>query len=188
MAMFFLGTVSMQAAIEVSEIELRADPVEARLRPSENLVVQLLAFGQVYQEGESRRVRIRAGDAHFRIVTPRGGWIFKPFRYQGSELEPFYEEEEAGLASIFLGRASSTFLLQDSVLYTAPSQAGSYRIEAALKGKKAWLEVEVDPQAPSLRKAETISFEAGSREQGPYRDLAEHYSPLVAQETWFGPK
>ena len=188
LATFFLGTVSMQAAIEVSEIELRADPLEARLRPSENLVVQLLVYGRVYQEGESRRVRIRAGDADFRIVTPQGGWLSKPFRYQGPEQEPFYEEEQAGLASILLGRASSTFVLQDSVLYTAPSQAGSYRIEATLKGKKAWLEVEVDRQAPSLRRAETTSFEAGTREQGPYRDLAEHYSPFVAQETWFGPK
>jgi hypothetical protein len=162
---------------------------EARIRPLESIVIQLQAFGVIENpDGENRRVRLQLGGAEFKLDAPDTGWLSKPFRFQGEEDIPFYEPETAGIASILLGRASNEFVLQDSVLYTAPDKPGKYSISATRDGKTAGITIKVDPRAPSNKKKATTSFGSEKLPKDIYRRLAEHYAPLVAQETWFQPK
>jgi hypothetical protein len=98
--------------------------------------------------------------ATLRVVEPDGGWVSRPFR-----------------------RGDGT-----GVLYTAPARAGRYTIEARVPPARFGVEIEVTPAAPSYRQAETTSFGAEPQQRDVYRDLAEHYAPVVAQETWFEPK
>ncbi|HEY2017171.1 MAG TPA: hypothetical protein VGH38_26885, partial [Bryobacteraceae bacterium] len=79
-------------------------------------------------------------------------------------------------------------LLRDSALYTAPERPGLYHIRAALEGNEAVVEVRVTADAPASRGQEKISFPPEPRSHDPRRGLAEHYAPMVAQETWFEPK
>jgi hypothetical protein len=46
----------------------------------------------------------------------------------------------------------------------------------------------VDANAPSQSKPEKITFQPEAPYADPYRKLAEHYAPFLAQETWFQPK
>lgn len=95
-----------------------------------------------------------------RVVDPQGGWLSRPYR-----------------------RPDGT-----AVLYTAPPRPGRYTIEARLRAVKLEVQVEVTASAPSYRPAESISFGPEPEVRDVYRDLAEHYAPAVAQETWFEPK
>jgi hypothetical protein len=95
-----------------------------------------------------------------RVVDADGGWLSRPFR-----------------------RADGT-----GVLYTAPSRPGRYTIEARVRSVKLEVELEVTPSAPSHRPPESISFGPEPEVRDFYRELAEHYAPVVAQETWFEPK
>ena len=183
------STLGYAADPLLSEIRLRTDPKDARIRPFETLVVQVLAYGDLTDaEEQTKKVRLRKGAPNLSVKGPDAGWLSKSFRYQGEEDEPFYQKEDAGLGAIIFGRVQSDFNLKDSVLYTAPAKAGSYEIEADIDGKAASITVTVDPNAPSRRPSEKTKFpkERGSRD--PYRRLAEHYAPFVAQETWFQPK
>ncbi len=173
----------------LSEIRLRANPEDGRVRPFETLVVQVLAYGELTDEaGETKKVRLRKGGAKLAVKGSEAGWLSKPFRYQGEEEEAFYQPEGAGLGAIIFGRAQSDFALKDGVLYTAPAKAGSYQVDAAMDGKTAFITVTVDPKAPSRRQREKVEFPDERPSRDPYRRLAEHYAPFVAQETWFQPK
>jgi len=174
---------------DIVEIRLHSDPEQAVIRPLESIVIQVLAFTEVENpDGETRKVRVQGGGARFSIEGRQMGWISKPFRYQGEEEIPFYESPGAGLGSILLGRASSEFLLQDSVLFTASERTGTVRIRAELKGRSATMEIRVAADAPARKKVETVMFKPPRLTGDPYRRLVEHYAPLVAQETWFWPK
>ncbi len=169
--------------LPVTEIRLRSDPPEARVRPFETLVVQVLAYGQ---EGE-QKVRLRRTGAVMRVKEPSGGWLSKPFAFQGKDEEPFFEESQSRAWNIFAG-ASGQFVIKDAFLYTAPQTPGKYHLVAELEGKQAEIEIEVTPEAPSRRKAESVEFPPERRRDDPYRPLAEYYAPFLAQETWFEPK
>jgi len=182
-------TVAAAAAIPVSEIVLRTDADDARVRPLESIVVQLLIYGEVPDEsGTKQQARIRKNGAKFTIKSSDGGWLSKPFRYQGTEVEPFYDASSSSLVGIIFGCVSEQHILQDSVLYTASSRTGKYRIEARLDGHKASLIIDVDKSAPSRKIHERVSFPSERRSTDEYRSLAEHYAPFIAQETWFQPK
>jgi hypothetical protein len=172
----------------LTEIKLRSDPAPARIRPHETLVLQVLAYGQVTEGEQTKRIRLRVGGAKLWVQQPNGGWLSKPFRYQWKESEPFYGEENVGLAGRLLSRTTTKFTLQDAFLYTAPEQPGRYTVKAELKGKTASLTIEVTRRAPSRRTREQKSFSGESKSSDPYRRLAEHYAPFVAQETWWQPK
>ena len=183
------STLGYAADPLLSQIRLRTDPEVARVRPFETLVVQVLAYGELTdEEGQTKKVRLRKGAAGLAVKGPDAGWLSKPFRYQGKEEEPFHEKEGAGLGAIIFGRAQSDFVLKDSVLYTAPAKAGNYQIAADIDGKTASITVTVDPKAASRRKQEKVKFSKERPSRDPYRRLAEHYAPFVAQETWFQPK
>ena len=178
------------AQLAVTELTARTDSAEARVRPLESLVIQARAYGEVKQdeESEAEKVRLQRNGARFELKDSKGGWLSKPFRFQGNDDESFYQERGSGLGAILLGRATGKFALQDAVLYTASDRAGRYVVEVSLDGKTASVEIEVTPNAPSRRPREKTNFGQEAASNDPYRDLAEHYAPFVAEETWFHPK
>lgn len=171
------------AAQTITRLELRTEPAGARVRPFESIPVQVRVYGKVgEQEG-----RLRRDGAQLEIVEPNGGWLSRPFRFQGPDEEPFLEEYQTQLGRIF-GELTGRYVLRDAVLYTAPEQPGTYHLRAQLAGKQAELAIIVDPTAPSLKPREKVELPAEPVSLDPYRDLAEHYAPFIAQETWFDPK
>ena len=170
--------------LALTELVLRADPPDVAIRPLDSIPIQALYYGNDVDE----RTRLRLDGATFSLAAENSGWLSKPFRFQGEEIEGFYEAPSQGLSSILFGRASAQFILQDAVLYTAPPEAGEYEIRASLNGVEASLKITVDAAAPSLRPDESTSFPAEAPSTYPYRALAEHWAPFVAQETWFTPK
>ncbi len=185
----FVAAVSVLPAssLPVSELLLNAHP-EARVRPGESLEVQLLVYGIAPGDnGQSRRVRLAKGGAEFSVTSTGGGWLSRPFRYQGTETEDFYSGEGSSWSQILIGQLTDV-VFQDCVLYTAPERTGNYQVEARLDGKTIRLTIEVDSGAPSRRPSERTSFPAETSSGEPYRDLAGHWAPFIAQETWFDPK
>ena len=185
-SLFLIPGVSGQNG--VTEIRLRTDPVKAQVRPHENLVIQVLAYGEIVEGDQSKKGRLREGGARLQIKGENSGWLSKPFRYQGEEKDPFYEKPDAGLGALIFGRARTRYVLKDAVLYTAPDRPGKYEVEAELEGKIASIMIEVDPAVATQRPPETVEFPAEPAGVDPHRPLVEHYAPLVAQETWFDPK
>jgi hypothetical protein len=173
----------------VTEIKIRTDPEDAKIRPLDEMAVQVVAYGEVTDAaGKTEKVRLQEAGAKVTIKEENGGWLSKPFRFPGQETEPFYQRPDAGLAAIIFRRAQGDYVLQDAVLYTAPEQTGKYHIEADLNGKTASLTIEVDTNAPARRVAEETYFAREAPSSDPYRRLVEHYAPFIAQETWFQPK
>ncbi|MCW5981813.1 MAG: hypothetical protein KIT09_27255 [Bryobacteraceae bacterium] len=183
--LFFLSLVlasSLHAQSAVTRIKLYAEPAEALIRPLENAVVQVRVYGK---SGAAEGRLLRDG-AKVRVVDAAGGWISKPFKFQGADSESFIQEYDSRGGRIFQGLAGQ-YVVQDSVLYTAPDKPGAYRIEASLNSFTDSITIRVDAGAPSRRKAER-TFPPEPRSTDPYRALAEHYAPFLAQETWFQPK
>ncbi len=188
-ALMLLPVVNAQNQAAVSEIKVRLDPADGRVRPHQSLVVQVLAYSEVAgEDGKTQKVRLREGGAKVVLKNSNAGWLSKAFRYQGSESEAFYSPAGSGLGSIIFGRAQASYLLQDAVLFTAADRPGKYTIEATLKGKTASATVHVDRNARSRKPKEKVNFPGERRSSDRYRSLAEHYAPFVAQETWFQPK
>jgi hypothetical protein len=185
LGLFAVGAA--RAQLPVTEVRLRTDPAGARIRPYENLVVQVLAYGETSEGEQRKKVRLQKGATKIRLRESGGGWLSKPFRYQGQDDEPFFEGSGSRLRAI-LEKATTDFVLQDAVLYTAPERPGKYTIEVELEGKTAAVTIDVNRDAPSRRPAETSQFPTEPRSRDPYRRLAERYAPFIAQETWWQPK
>jgi hypothetical protein len=168
----------------VSSIRITTDPATPRVRPFETLVVQVRAYAKT-EDGQDARLR-RAG-ARVKAREAGGGWISKPFVFQGTDEEKFADESKSAAWNIFVG-ASGQFVNKDAFLYTAPEKPGKYNVDAELEGHKASVEIEVAADAASVRAAERVAFLAEPALADPYRPLAEHYAPMLAQETWFQPK
>jgi len=169
--------------LPVTEMALRAEPAGTAVRPFETLVIQALAYGKNGEE----KVRLRRTGARFQTLDQDGGWLSKPFAFQGTGEETFFEETDSKAWQIF-GNVSGRFVIKDCVLYTAPEKPGKYRVQTELEGKLAELEIEVSAEAPSRVKPEKVSFPSPAPSSDPYRRLAERYAPFLAQETWFQPK
>jgi hypothetical protein len=189
-AVVLLWLPSARAQTTISEIKLRTDPSDAKVRPLESIVVQLLAYSEIDDgNGGKKKVRVQPdAQIRFTLKESNAGWLSKPFRFQGQESEGFYEPQNSGLAAIIFGRATSQYVLQDSTLFTASDKPGEYEIKAELQGKSETIKIKVDPGARSLRVLEKTQFPGESPSRDPYRALVEHYAPFVAQETWFQPK
>ncbi|MBI3696044.1 MAG: hypothetical protein HY238_14535 [Acidobacteria bacterium] len=139
-------------------VEVRVEPGREIVRPFETATIQLRFTG-----GDRPRGGAMPEGLAVRVVDRDGGWTSRPFHLPNSE-------DTLG------------------VLYTAPAKTGKYAIEARFKSQRLAAEIEVTPAAPSHKAAESVSFGPESQARDVYRDLAEHYAPLVAQETWFEPK
>ncbi len=176
--------VAKASKLDVTELRVRADPAP-RVRPLETLVVQALIYGET-ETGEL--ARIQSESIRFRIEGENAGRISKPFRYQGQEEEKFYQPTKSGLFGSVFQQGAMQYALQDSALYAAPEQEGTYTVIASADGVEAAIEIEVTAEAQSGTPAETVGFEPEPRDRDRYRLLAEHYAPFIAQETWFEPK
>ena len=178
---------------DVAMIRLQASP-GTLLRPNESIAIQLLAYTELQEkvdgqeEPKTRYARVQAANGSIFLGAPSGSRLSKPFHHSGGEQEPFYEEPELSWARILLGRVTRQLVVQDSVLYTAPPEAGTYKVQATLGLLSTEIEIQVDPKAAPVKLAETTSFDGEQREAEPYRQLAAYYAPFLAQETWFDPK
>ncbi len=180
---------SAQTSKPVARLELIAQSGEARVRPLESIVLQVRAhalFPAYPFRGDT--VSLRRGPALMHVRGPAGGWLSKPFRLQGLAAEPLPGQRGQGFEDRLSHMADRHSGLQDAVLFTAPADEGEVVVTATLDGVSASLTVLVDNDAPSTVPADRVRFGAEPLGQDPYRALAEHYAPFVAQATWFQPR
>jgi hypothetical protein len=176
---------SALAQITITEIKIHAEP-QAAVRPFDYIVLQVRVYGEMPSGANKETGRVARNGASVRLVKENTGWVSKPFKYQGTDNEKFLVEKKSIWEQIFAA-ASKDLLVQDSVLYTAPAEPGSYEVEAVLGDKSARLTISVANDAPA-RTAETVQFEPRNHDGEPYRELVERWAPVLAQETWFQPK
>lgn len=183
-----VGAVA-QAPEAVSEVELRTDPPDARIRPFGSIPVRIVAHGMAAENPTSfAKVRLRRGLAAFHLRDPRSGWLSKPFRYQGRDALPSGEGRQDGFQARLFDMAGQHSLLQDSVLFTASGNQGQAVLSATLDGVTGSIRILIDSEAERTAPAERVTFGEQPRSTDRYRALAEHHAPFVAQETWFQPK
>jgi hypothetical protein len=183
---------SLWGQVVIEEYKLVPDPKEATVRPGETLVLQVRAYGRIEQAGqEARRGRLEPGSYRIRVVEPEGGWLSKAFKYQGEDNERIERAQNSGWKGI-LFEQKAQYTMKDSHLYTAPKTPGKYTVEVTVTsggqivtGRQV---VEVTAEAPSRWVKPEKTFGAEPKDDSPYRKLAEHYAPYVAQETWFHPR
>ncbi|HOT02469.1 MAG TPA: hypothetical protein PLY66_15810, partial [Acidobacteriota bacterium] len=64
----WVGVSGLTAKVAVSEITLRTVPQELRVRPTESIVIQMKAYGEVTDRaGQPQRVRIRRSNAAYSL-------------------------------------------------------------------------------------------------------------------------
>jgi hypothetical protein len=191
-ATFLLLAHCAGAQVRVTEITASIEPSDGAIRPFETAVIHVQVYGTVAgPDGKLERVRLEPGGSEFRVLDPEGGWLSKPFAPPGIERRQFFpgrQPRSRPMARPVMFNPGTAPAFRDSVLYTAPGRPGVYRVEAALEGQTTVVILRVDPGAPSSRPPEKVSFDKESHSPSPYRELAEHYAPFIAQETWFDPK
>ena len=173
----------------VSRVEIRTEPADARVRPLESIVVHVSALGASSTDRTgAASLPLKRGPATFHLRDARSGWLSKPFRRQGlSGLRaPLRSgsESERRLAAMAARHSG----LQDTVLFTAPDRTGEVVLTATIEGVSATVRITVTDDAMSQAIPERVKFGPQPATRDPYRALAEHYAPFVAQETWFQPK
>jgi hypothetical protein len=180
------------AGIVLEEYRIVPAREPAMVRPGETLVLQVRAYGRLEQAGEeTRKGRVENANWRASIREEGGGVLSKPFKFQGEDKETILKEKQSGWAAI-LSSGAGRFLAKDSILYNAPAKPGKYTV--AVSGSEqgqtisATLRIEVSPQAPSNWTKPMQTFQPEPKDKSPYRKLAEHYAPVVAQETWFDPR
>lgn len=181
----FLFTAAAMAQVSVTGAKIVADP-EARVRPFETLMLQVRVYGQRSNATGTEVGRLLRGGPKV-TISDGGGWVSKPFKYPGKDDEKFLQEKASTFGGIFQ-TLTKDYVVQDSVLYTAPEKPGKYKVSVDIEGQKAEIEIEVTDAVASRKKQEKISFDAERVSSDPYRKLAEHWAPLLAQETWWQPK
>ena len=181
--------LSAQTPDPVQRLELRTIPPDARVRPYESIPVQVIPYGRSLAAVDSaRQLRLRRGPATLHVGDAAAGWISKPYRHQGIDRDMPVNRRPDGFESRLLTMSDRQAGLQDTVLFTASGKEGDAVLSAALDGVSAVLNIRVDSNAPSLVPSERVTFGPEPRSADPYRTLAEHYAPFIAQETWFQPK
>ena len=167
-------------------MEIHLQDGDQRIRPLESVVLQLRAFQtEEDEEGNEKRVRVLPKPVQFVLESESSGWLSKPFRNQVDSFKG--QDSGQGWKSI-LGNFGRSLITFDSVLYTAPEHSGSYRVTARSEEQTVTLDLKVTPSAPSRKTKEKTSFRPESHTREPYRSLAGHWAPMVAQATWFEPK
>ncbi len=187
----FLAVVSLALAAQTGEttsIEIFVEGFWPSVRPNESLVLQLRAYHERKNaDGSSSKYRVRIRQASFRVVTDKGGWVSRPFAYQGTDDQANYAAAAQSGGRELLGSLLGNYVYEDSVLYTAPATPGHYEVEADFENQTAKISINVDASAPSNVPAEEQNFPPYEH-YDPYLALAAHWSPFIAQEVWFQPK
>jgi len=166
-------------------LAVSSTPATLQIRPHSEAILQVKVYGDVPDGNGTREGRLRLAGWTVDITTPNGGWVSKPFRFQGADSEPFYEPS-TGLAGSIFRQISGQLTVKDSLVYHAPDAPGKYRLEFRLGELRSEVEVTVDPAAaPLVEPAEKWTFGPETPIPDFYRGLVEHYAPYIAQETWF---
>ncbi len=183
------GGALAQPPNAVREIELRTEPRDAPMLPFESVTVRIFARGTAVNRPADRPdVRLEPGRVAFHLHDPGSGWLSKPFRYQGRDAPPLPGVGPPSFRSRLFALAERHSLYQDAVLFTASGARAEAVLSATLGGATGSIRIRVsaaDGPAPS---PERVTFGEQPRSPDPYRALAEHHAPFVAQETWFHPK
>src|SRR5262245_53752822 len=89
-------------SVGVTELVLKPEGDDARVRPFESMVIQVRAYGQATKAngGGAERVRLQRSGAKASVATAGGGWVSKPFKFQGTDSEAFYQEASTRFAQI----------------------------------------------------------------------------------------
>src|SRR5262249_283757 len=87
--------------VQITKLEINTVPADRRVRAFENVAVQVLIFADVTdKDGKKKNGRIRQNGAKFRIKEKDGGWLSKPFLFQGDDKLPVMSEGDARLAEL----------------------------------------------------------------------------------------
>ncbi|MCZ2149474.1 MAG: hypothetical protein LC126_17085 [Bryobacterales bacterium] len=172
----------------ITGLRFHCDPSDCRVRPFETLVVQVLVDGELtVSNGETRKGRLHRTPGQLKVSSANGGWVSKPFKFQGSDPGGYIDTGGGTFAGIF-AKMAGDYIVADSFLYTAPETPGTYSLTDDTEGVTGEVKITVDANAPSRKKAEEVNFGPEDRSTEPYRPLVEHHAPMVAQETWWTPK
>ncbi len=174
----------------ITEIKLNIYPNSAKVRPFETAVIQAEFYGvkkkgwfeRIFGGGESKKSRIQSNDWNVRLREPGGGWLSKPFLFQQES-----RKEASGIEN-FIRQGLNAALAKDAILYSAPEKPGKYAIKITAGNLSEEIVIEVSDSAPPNREGVRIRFSPTSKPSDPYFELAEHYAPFIAQETWFNPR
>jgi hypothetical protein len=178
-----IGQLTRGGTATVKSLTLQAE--SPRVRPLGSTVIQVKVYGSFLgKDGQSKDGRLQQAGWTVRAAAADGGWLSKPFRFQGKDTESFVDTQTGGLSSIFQTTAGQ-YTVKDSVVYHAPAKAGKYKVQATIGAVSGEVEIEVDANAPAQFPPQGYTFGAEPVLEDGYRRLAEHYSPFVAQETWF---
>jgi hypothetical protein len=174
---------------KVTALRFNCVPSDCKVRPLESIVIQVLVDGEIaVTSGDPKKGRLRRTPGQLKVTGKDGGWVSKPFKFQGSDPGGYVESSTSTFSSIFQ-KVAGDYIVQDAFLYTAPEKAGTYSLENDTEGVKGQMKVTVDAGATAQKKPEEISFpDESNKAAEPYRQLAEHYAPMLAQETWWQPK
>ncbi len=173
----------------VRHVVLRCDPPDARIQPHQSVVVR--ASSQGFDPDDPTgfgTVDLSRGPASFRLLDAGAGWLSKPFRYQGIYGLPAGRTSREGFRQRLFDLAEEQSLAQDAVLFTASAREGDVFVSATIEGVTGSVRIRVDAGVPRSAPTETVTFGEQPRSNEPYRWLAEHHAPFVAQEIWFDPK
>jgi hypothetical protein len=163
-------------------------PSDCRVRPLQTMPVQVLVDGEIRaQGGDLRKGRLRRAAGPMHVVEQNGGWLSKPFKFQGADPGGYVDTQGGGLRGV-LQKVVNDMVIQDTFLYTAPDKPGTYTLEGNTEGVVGQVKVTVAADAPVSIKPEEFRFPAENRSSEPLRALAEHHAPMLAQETWWEPK
>ena len=179
------AAASLMAQVSVTGAKIVASP-DARVRPFESIMLQVRVYGLRSNASGSEMGRLLRGGPKVTVASG-GGWLSKPFKFPGKDDETFLQERASTFGGIFQS-LTKDYVVQDTVLYTAPEKPGKYKVSAEIEGQKGELDIEVTPDAPSYKKPETVEFSGERPGADPYRTLADHWAPMFAQETWWQPK
>jgi len=185
--LFPILSLNLLAQETITKVSVETYPKDRRVRPLESMVLQLVVYGDVNdRSAEKKNVLLRRNATDFKILDKNGGWLSKPFLYQGNKTLANELRTTNPLEALL--DVGKDFMWQDSVLYTAPEKSGKYKIEVRVGNKIASAEIEVTPKASPSRVSEKVSFPGEKVRSDPSFALAQHYAPYLAQETWFTPK
>ncbi|NNE67282.1 MAG: hypothetical protein HKN33_12015 [Pyrinomonadaceae bacterium] len=174
------------SADKVTEVKLHLHPDHGKIRPFETAVVHAEFYGKkrkgfldsILGNKESTKSKVDTNDWKIEILSKNSGLLSKPFRYQEEG-----EKTKGGFAG-FITQGIGAVSSKDSVLYTAPSKPGRYKLRVTTGNLKAETLITVSGSQNNSTGITLSSEDA----QGKYAPLVKRYAPFIAQETWFDPR